>query len=49
MAADRACYAAKRAGRDQIATAAEGLALATDFRPTEPTPLEVTKPAFSPA
>ena len=49
MAADRACYAAKRAGRDQIATAAEGLALATDFRPTEPTPLEVTKPALSPA
>ena len=49
MAADRACYAAKRAGRDQIATAADGVALARDFRPTEPTPLEPTKPAFSPA
>ena len=42
LAADRACYAAKRAGRDRIATAAEGLALATEFRPTEPTPIEPT-------
>ena len=40
IAADRACYAAKRAGRDRIANAADGLALATEFRPTEPTPLE---------
>ncbi|HUR16529.1 MAG TPA: sensor domain-containing diguanylate cyclase, partial [Candidatus Limnocylindrales bacterium] len=37
LAADRACYAAKRAGRGRIATAAEGLALATEFEPTEPT------------
>jgi two-component system chemotaxis family response regulator WspR len=35
-AADRACYAAKHNGRDQIATAADGLALATEFTPTEP-------------
>ncbi len=33
MAADRALYAAKRAGRDRVATAAEGLALAEDFVP----------------
>lgn len=40
IAADRACYAAKRGGRDRIATASEGLALAGEFRPTEPTPAE---------
>jgi diguanylate cyclase (GGDEF)-like protein len=49
IAADRACYAAKRAGRDRIATAADGLALATEFRPTEPTPLERPAPAYSAA
>lgn len=49
LAADRACYAGKRAGRDRIATAAEGLALAEDFRPTEPTPLEPSAPAYSAA
>ena len=48
LAADRACYAAKRSGRDRIATAAEGLMLASDFQPTEPTPLE-PQPAFSAA
>ena len=37
LAADRACYAAKRAGRGRIATAAQGLALAAEFEPTEPT------------
>lgn len=36
LAADRACYAAKRAGRARIATANEGLALAAEFQPTEP-------------
>jgi diguanylate cyclase (GGDEF)-like protein len=46
LAADRACYAAKRAGRDRIATAVDGLALATDFRPTEPTPLDVAEPVY---
>jgi diguanylate cyclase (GGDEF)-like protein len=40
LAADRACYAGKRAGRARIATALEGLALAGEFQPTEPTPLE---------
>lgn len=40
LAADRACYAGKRAGRARIATAIEGLALAAEFQPTEPTPLE---------
>ncbi len=44
IAADRACYAAKRAGRDQIATAADGLALATEFRPTEPTGADAKRP-----
>lgn len=48
LAADRACYAAKRSGRDRIATAAEGLMLVSDFQPTEPTPLE-PQPAFSAA
>ncbi len=38
LAADRACYAGKRGGRARIATAIEGLALAEEFRPTEPTP-----------
>jgi diguanylate cyclase (GGDEF)-like protein len=46
LAADRACYAAKRAGRDRIATAAEGLALAGEFTPTEPVPLEVAEAAY---
>jgi diguanylate cyclase (GGDEF)-like protein len=40
LAADRACYAAKRSGRNRIATATEGLALASEFQPTEPTPIE---------
>jgi diguanylate cyclase (GGDEF)-like protein len=48
LAADRACYAAKRSGRNRIATAAEGLTLASDFQPTEPTPLE-PQVAFSAA
>jgi hypothetical protein len=33
LAADRALYAAKRAGRDRVATAADGLALAGEFVP----------------
>lgn len=48
LAADRACYAAKRSGRNRIATATEGLTLASDFQPTEPTPLE-PQAAFSAA
>ena len=48
LAADRACYASKRAGRARIATATEGLALAAEFEPTEPTPLETeTNPNFA--
>lgn len=33
LVADRALYAAKRAGRDRVSTAADGLALAADFVP----------------
>jgi diguanylate cyclase (GGDEF)-like protein len=44
LAADRACYVAKRSGRDQVATAAEGLALAAEFLP-QPTPVDETGPA----
>jgi diguanylate cyclase (GGDEF)-like protein len=40
LAADRACFVAKREGRDRIATAAEGLALAAEFRPQAPTPVD---------
>jgi diguanylate cyclase (GGDEF)-like protein len=49
LAADRACYAAKRAGRNRIATALEGLALATEFQPTEPKPREEPETAYSAA
>jgi diguanylate cyclase (GGDEF)-like protein len=49
LAADRACYAGKRAGRARIATAAEGLELAQEFQPTEPTPVDplVPEPTYS--
>ena len=40
LAADRACFVAKRGGRDRVATAAEGLALAAEFRPQAPTPVD---------
>ena len=49
LAADRACYAAKRAGRNRIATALEGLALATEFQPTEPKPREAPEASYSAA
>ncbi len=45
IAADRACYVAKRNGRDQFATADEGLALAGDILPQPPTPVDETGPA----
>ena len=40
LAADRACFVAKRTGRDRIATAAEGLALAAELSLQEPTPVD---------
>ena len=47
LAADRACFVAKRRGRDLIATAAEGLALAADFTLSEPTPMDPVGPGQS--
>jgi diguanylate cyclase (GGDEF)-like protein len=44
LAADRALYAAKRAGRDRVGTAADGLALATDFVAPH-TPVDDVSPA----
>jgi diguanylate cyclase (GGDEF)-like protein len=40
LAADRAAFVAKRSGRDRIATAEEGLALASEFSLQEPTPVD---------
>ncbi len=40
LAADRACYVAKRSGRDRVATAAEGAELAAEFQPQAPTPVD---------
>jgi diguanylate cyclase (GGDEF)-like protein/excisionase family DNA binding protein len=40
LAADRACYVAKRSGRDRVATAAEGLSLAGEFQPPPRTPVD---------
>ena len=42
LAADRACFVAKRDGRDRVATAAEGLALAAEFSLQAPTPVDST-------
>ncbi len=47
LAADRACYVAKRSGRDRVATAAEGAELAAEFRPQAPTPVDSEIPAAS--
>jgi diguanylate cyclase (GGDEF)-like protein len=44
LAADRACFVAKRAGRGRIATADEGLALAAEFSLQEPTPVDPPTP-----
>ena len=40
LAADRACFVAKRGGRGRVATAEEGLALAAEFTLSEPTPVD---------
>jgi diguanylate cyclase (GGDEF)-like protein len=42
LAADRACFVAKRSGHGRIATADEGLALAAEFSLQEPTPVDST-------
>jgi diguanylate cyclase (GGDEF)-like protein/excisionase family DNA binding protein len=50
LAADRACFVAKRAGPGRIATADEGLALAAEFSLQEPTPVESSSvPSSAPA
>ena len=48
LAADRACYVAKRGGRDRVATAAEGLALAAELSLQAPTPVDSATPARDP-
>jgi diguanylate cyclase (GGDEF)-like protein len=45
LAADRACYVVKRDGRNRAATAAEGLALAAEFLPQPPTPVDEAGPS----
>ncbi len=40
LAADRACFVAKRRGRGRVATALEGLALAAEFTLSTPTPVD---------
>ncbi len=49
LAADRACFVAKRRGRDQIATAEEGLAIAGELTLQQPTPLDPRAPWARPA
>ena len=44
LAADRACYVAKRGGRDRVATAAEGMALAAELSLQSPTPVDSASP-----
>jgi diguanylate cyclase (GGDEF)-like protein/excisionase family DNA binding protein len=49
LAADRACFAAKRSGHGLIATSDEGRALARDFAFKSPTPIDVTEVGSAPA
>ena len=44
LAADRACFVSKRAGRGRVAAAAEGLALAGEFSLQAPTPVDPPSP-----
>jgi diguanylate cyclase (GGDEF)-like protein len=44
LAADRACFVAKRTGHGLIATADEGLAIASDFSFKAPTPIDGSEP-----
>ena len=44
LAADRACFVAKRGGRDRVATAAEGLAQAAELSLQPPTPVDSAVP-----
>jgi diguanylate cyclase (GGDEF)-like protein/excisionase family DNA binding protein len=41
LAADRACFVAKRAGGGRVATASEGMALAGEFTLQVPTPIDI--------
>ncbi len=45
LAADRACYVAKRLGRDRVASAAEGLAQAAEITLQAPTPVDSETPS----
>ena len=45
LAADRACFVAKRTGNGLIATADEGLAIAREFSLQEPTPVDPPTPS----
>jgi diguanylate cyclase (GGDEF)-like protein len=47
LAADRACFVAKRGGRDRIADAAKGLFLAAEFSLQEPTPVDSSDPRWT--
>jgi diguanylate cyclase (GGDEF)-like protein/excisionase family DNA binding protein len=45
LAADRACFVAKRTGRNRVASAADGVDLATEFSLQAPTPIDPPTPA----